>query len=105
MRRRARPPGPPRRWRSTQPGTRRPDAAFATASGLVDGSLAKAAAELLDVRTLVLETHRRFYADPARRLAAFRNDISSWLTWGCAERKSRRISVIFAASIKKPSCP
>ena len=37
-----------------------PDAAFATASGPVDGSLAKAAAERLDVRTLVLETHRRF---------------------------------------------
>lgn len=37
-----------------------PDAAFATASGLVDGSLTKAAAELLDVRTLTLETHRRF---------------------------------------------
>lgn len=36
------------------------DAAFTPAGGLADGSLAKAAAEILDVRVLALETHRRF---------------------------------------------
>lgn len=37
-----------------------PDAAYRTAEGLARGSLAQAAAELLDVRALRLETHRRF---------------------------------------------
>lgn len=37
-----------------------PEAVFETESSLVQGSLAQAAAELHGVRTLVLETHRRF---------------------------------------------